>query len=232
MRLTLTLTFLVLVTSCVAQKFTLNVSSGIGTYTMKDLKAFQKGIKAQFPFEPTVTDEFPPYFFYELSSFARPGKMFFFGFGVTYGSTGGRVQYHDYSGYLRADQLLKYLNVSVPVGVSTDLNEKVSIQFDLRPTYTMTSAELRFEQEVVGTYEDERVKFNSETLAVQPGFLLMRKFNRFGVHAQASYYASLSQGKMYLKENSDLFLVDDNDKPLYTHWDGVRISLGLSLWLR
>ena len=232
MRFYITFLFFIFVSSCVAQKFTLNISSGVGTYAMKDLKAFQKEIQKQFPFKPTITDEFPPYFFYELSSFVRPGKTLFFGFGVSYGSTGGRVQYRDYSGYLRADQQAQYLNVSIPAGVCVDVNEKLVIQFDLRPTYTMTTAELRFEQKIVDTYEGEHLKFNAEAIALQPGLLLMRNFKRLGIHAQASYYATFYNGKMYLKENQELFLINDNDKPIHTNWDGVRVSLGLSLWLR
>jgi hypothetical protein len=198
---------------------------------MNDLKKFQLEMKKQFPFEPDITDDFPPYLFYEASCHLRHDRGLVTGLALSYGSTGGRVQYRDYSGYLRTDQILRYLNLSAPLGFGFDPGERTSIQFDLRPTYTMTFTDLKFEQEVAGNHQTESHRFKSQNIAVQPEFAMMRRINQFGIHVQASYYITVVKGKMYYKENDEAYLVGNDDKPLYAGWDGVRLSFGVSLVL-
>jgi len=216
---------------CAAQRFLVNVSAGVGTYSMTDMKTLQSRLKEQLPAKATVTDEFPSYFNYEASGHWLAGKSFFTGVAVAYGSTGGRVQYQDYSGYIRADQLLKYVNLSAPVGFAIHPKEMLSIHFDLRPTYAFTITDLKFDEEVLSLRESQTLRFTSSNIAVQPGLMLIRTIRQFAVHAQASYYVTVVKGKMYYKENNEAFLIDTNNDPLYATWDGLRLSLGVSLFV-
>ena len=220
--------FLWITFSSAAQQITLRASIGGGTYAMKDFKAFQTEIKNQFPVKATITNEFPPYLFFEASGLAHFAKSFFAGIALSYGSTGGRVQYRDYSGYLRADQLLRYVNLSLPLGYTHSIRENLTVSFDLRPTYTRTMAELKFEEDIQGNYDLNKSRFKSESIAIQPGVVLERRMNKFGVHAQLAYYQTLVKGKLYYEENKDYHLVSNTDEPYYSNWDGVRLSVGVS----
>jgi hypothetical protein len=212
-----------------AQQITFNLSAGVGTYAMRDMKNFQLAMKNAFPFEASITDEFPPFLFYEASAYIKPTNRFFTGISVAYGSTGGRVQYRDYSGYLRADQLLRYINVSGPVGFDFEVGDKILLYVDLKPTYTITFADLNFEQEIGGDREGVKHQFQSQTVAVQPGFWLLRRIGQFGLHGQLSYYIPVVKGKLYYNENNNAYLIGNDDKPLYAGWNGVRLSLGVSI---
>jgi hypothetical protein len=224
--------FLLTFLSAGAQEIELNLTMGVGTYAMHDLKNFQSDMRSRFPFKPAITDDFPPYLFYEFSGHWKSDGIFFSGFAIAYGSTGGRVQYRDYSGYLRADQLLQYVNLAVPMGLSFGAGKNMQIRLDLKPTYTRTFANLKFEQDVAGEYAAQDNHFTSYSVAAQPGIWLMRRINRFGIHAQASYYVTIVNGKMYSKENDSAYLVDSNNsKPIYAGWDGIRLSLGASFVL-
>lgn len=216
---------------CAAQRFLINVGAGVGTYSMTDMKTLQSELKEQLPAKATVTDEFPSYFYYEASGHWLAGKSFFTGLAVAYGSTGGRAQYQDYSGYIRTDQLLKYVNVSVPVGFAIHPKEMLSIHFDLKPTYTFTITDLKFDEAVLSLREVQTLRFTSSNIAAQPGLMLIRTIRQFAVSAQASYYVTVVKGKMYYKENNEAFLIDTKGDPLHATWDGLRLSLGVSLFL-
>jgi hypothetical protein len=227
MRTVLTGFILLLSFSAAAQRVVVNVSGGGGVYSMSYLKKFQANIREQFPFEPNTTDEFPPYFFYEASCYWKPGSLFFTGFATSYGSTGGRVQYRDYSGSLSADQLLKYVNLSVPLGVVLHSGKNMPVYLDLQPTYTLTFTELKFQQNVLTQNFTQSLRFTSANIATQPGIMVLRRINRLAIHAKAAYYVTLVKGKMYFKDDKAAFLTDGND-PVHATWDGLRLAFGLS----
>jgi hypothetical protein len=222
--------FMLISFSAAAQEITFNASIGGGTYAMKDFKTWQTGITEQLAFKATITDKFPPYLFYEGSCNVIWENSFFAGFSFAYGSTGGRVQYRDYSGYLRADQKLRYMNFGMPIGFHLNILENLTLGFDLKPTYTRTFADMTFEQEVLGSHSIQKVSFKSESLAVQPGVFITRKIGRFGIHAQASYYLTVKKGKLYYKDDDQFYLLN-NGKPVYATWDGARLSIGASFFI-
>jgi hypothetical protein len=214
--------------SLYAQQFIFSVDAGIGSYKMNDMKKFQAELKADFP-SLTVTDEFPPYVYYQGSCQITLTGSFFTGLALAYGSTGGRTQYRDYSGYVRADQVLQYLNVSTPIGYRFAITEKLNLSFDLMPTYTLTMANVRFEMDVADEYTLDEFDLRSQSFAIQPGILLMRKMGRFGIHAQAAYYQVLVKGKMYSEQNQNAYLVGNDGEPLHAGWEGLRLSVGASI---
>jgi hypothetical protein len=218
--------------SATAQQVAFTLDVGIATYAMKDFKELQEEFANQYVFTPSITDEFPPYLYYEGSCQINLTTEFFTGVSLAYGSTGGRVQYRDYSGYLRADQKLRYINLSIPIGYRVKIRENMTLSFDLKPTYTNTTADLLFEHEVLGNHESTKFTFKSQSFAVQPGILLARKIGRFALHAQASYYQSIVKGKLKYKEDESLHLTNNQNDPVYAAWDGVRLSLGAFFFIR
>jgi len=225
-RLHLLVLFLLLSFPVAAQKITLSLNVGVGTYAMNDFKKLQKQLQSQNYLNPTITDEFPPYLFYEGTCHAALTSSIFTGVSVAYGSTGGRIQYRDYSGYVRADQSLRYINVSIPVGYRFNIGEKLTLGFDLKPTYTQSHVDIAFEQQIAAEYEKEEHKFNSKSFAIQPEIFLMRKFGRFGIQAQISYYQGVKQGNLYYEDDTDAYLIDDRDDAIYAGWEGLRLSIG------
>jgi hypothetical protein len=227
-RVRLVVIFFLLCLTASAQEIRINLAIGGATYAMGGFKRYQQEIAQQFGFEPTITDEFPPYLFYEFSADVNWTRSFFSGVSVAYGSTGGRVQYRDYSGYRRADQLLRYINFAIPIGFRVNPSENFTLSFDLKPTFTRSDADLVFEQEVLGNHQSQTVGFKSQSVAVQPGVLVMRRIKSFGIYAQLSYYQTVVKGKMFLKENEDYYLEVNSNNPIHADWEGVRLSLGVS----
>lgn len=220
--------FVVMTLPATAQKITVNVGIGVGTYAMNDFKQLQKEIEEQFIDESTITDKFPPYVFYEVSGNIALVRSFFVGAALAYGSTGGRVQYRDYSGYLLSDQKLQYVNISFPAGFRFKLRENLTLSAELMPTFTRTMAAIDFQQEVLGDRSATTYSFFSEALALQPGIAVTRKLKRFGLHARVGYYQTIVKSKLFYKDLPEAWLVDNDEEPVYPSWNGLRLSLGVS----
>lgn len=232
MRHYLTVLFLLTLYSCTAQQMVFAVNAGVGDYDMKDLELFLKQSSGQTPISLALTEDFPPYFFYEASCFRETRYKLFYGALVTYGSTGGREAYRDYSGYLHEDLLLHYFDFGLPVGLVFHARENLVVHLDLQPTYTMTRSLLNVEEHVGAYHESGRLHFHSGSFAAQPGVSLLRKFQRMALQLNASYYITAINGKLYSKEYDGGYLINrENDDPLYAGWNGVRISIGASLTL-
>src|SRR5258708_40338556 len=93
----------------------LTLNSGIGTYQMGDLKTLQDNVLKSMPVKAQVISSFPAYWFYELTATNVKGK-FVMGGSISYGSSGGRLYYSDYSGSLWYDQLSSFYSVTTMLG--------------------------------------------------------------------------------------------------------------------
>ena len=89
-----------------SQRLSLALESGIGYYRMSDLKVFNSNLIGVLPFDASVTDDFPPFWYFKFPlqySFRK-----FVSAGIVYStlSTGSRVAVSDYSGEFRLDMQL------------------------------------------------------------------------------------------------------------------------------
>src|SRR5690349_7378901 len=80
-----------------------------GSYSMTRMKQFQQDLinrTHQSGLPLFAVNSFPAYIGYSLSGGVTRNKITV-GFSLGYNSTGGRLDYEDYSGYLIADQLMR-----------------------------------------------------------------------------------------------------------------------------
>jgi hypothetical protein len=230
MRITLILFYLHLSGYCLSQDegHYAVASSTFSTYSMNDLKDFQRDYIKSFGVGLKPVTTFPPYFGFgiEIGKVIKPTLSI--GFLLGYNSTGGRVDYQDYSGRVRMDQLLHCFSVGSIVKEKVNGSNKWPLYISLAASWVHTRMGIDSEVIVGDVKEVDGLDLYSNNLGLYPAFILRRDINSlFFFQASAGYEVQLS-GKVFLKDNNDgAYLTTSSGDPFQIRWDGLRISLGL-----
>lgn len=150
------------------QKFQLYGSVGVGSYQYNDLKTFFEEQRAKMQVDAKVVNNFPAYVTFSGGARVKL-KTISCGLEFSYGSTGGRIAYSDYSGYLLEDMVVNQYSFALtpsyqffekgPFKLSVGLDLRL-VQHDLRLQYL----------QLVGTTKvaDDRAKYKALTPAFRP----------------------------------------------------------------
>ena len=206
--------------------------AGYGFYSMSELKTFQEGLKSDFPVVLKTTESYPPYLYYEGSGQYIIRKRLPIGISITYGSSGSRIHYSDYSGEIFADQLANYVAIGLPVGWIFSSKNTWSFQLEMKPTISFNKLALKLQSKVANQQESEKLDFKSIDISIQPGFAITKRFGQVGLLFQTGYNIALSNGNLFLKEDDEYYLVQKNGDTVSTNWAGLRIAAGMSYTFR
>ena len=104
--------------------FALNV--GYATFKMTDLKQMQKEQLSYMPVDAKITNSFPGYLNYSIDAVFYD-STYFVGVLLGHTSTGGRINYTDYSGSITYDQLvtMNYNGLVAAKKIATDKDWKL-----------------------------------------------------------------------------------------------------------
>jgi hypothetical protein len=205
--------------------------AGYGTYSMDKLTEFRESVEKNFPVKSKTISSYPAYFNYEGGLVYEFKGNFFAGFIGGYGSSGARSYYSDYSGYLHADHLAKYISLNASVGLSQKLmNEKLLLHFDLRPGVTLTDLDIINKQKIGTQASDQHYEFKSINVVVQPTINATKKFGHLGLNVFAGVNINVICGKLVLNANNDAYLQDDDGNKVTADWTGLRVGAGISYY--
>jgi hypothetical protein len=194
---------------------------------MSDMKAFQEELHQDLAFDTRVTSSFPGYWFYELSLTSILPNNMVLGGNLSYGSTGGRIHYRDYSGEIGSDQRIHFFSLVPSLGTSfTGHDESWRFLVDLRPGMIYSKFQFDVYQRIGQTQDAKDLSFTSINFSVQPTVTVQKEFGRFGVHATVGYHATVVRGKLYLKDGGKAYLLDRKGDEVYADWSGIRLGVG------
>lgn len=205
-------------------------SIGYASYNQADLKEFQEDLLTEYPVDAKITESFPPYWHYDGSFDYLLNNEFIVGLVATYGSSGGRTHYEDYSGEIRNDMLLNYVSIGAVLGIVLNPEESQwQLSLELTPAISFSKMKLKFYNRV-GTEQDFRnYSFKSTNWTLQPSLHLTRKLKNFGLNLQAGYCGTIVKGDVFLDGGYGAYLVNDSSgEKIHIDWSGFRIALGLS----
>lgn len=205
-----------------------SVRAGYGFYSMSELKTFQEGLKSEFPVSLRTTEAYPPYLYYEGSFQFIIRERVPLGISVTYGSTGSRLHYSDYSGEIFADQFVKYLAIGLPVAWIFPSKNTWSLQVELKPNISFNELALKLQSSVANQTEAEQLDFKSMDIGIQPGFAIIKRFGPVGLLLQAGFNIGLMNGELFLKKDDAYYLTQRNGDHVSTDWTGLRIAAGIN----
>ena len=223
--------YLVLLISAPAvAQVNISLSTGYSSYSMKEMKSFQKELQADFPEGSRVTETFPDFLYYDLAVTTEISDQFILGGFIRYGSTGGRIHYSDYSGEVRGDQLIQYVSLGSPLGMNIYKNEEksFSVHADLRPQLSYCFLNLEFYSRLDTQDEAQSLKFTAFNVSLEPGFTAEKYIRHWGINFFAGYHLNLVKGNLMFKEIDQAYLQNKDGDPVHVSLSGLRISLGIS----
>lgn len=231
MKITLLLFCLFLSECCVSQEagYYGIFSSTFSTYSMNDLKEFQQDYIESSGVELKTVTSFPPYFGFGIEIGKVTTPTFSIGFLMGYNSTGGRVDYQDYSGKVRMDQLLHCFSLGTIVRSRINQSNTWPLSISLAGTWVHTRMGINSEVIIGDMNQVDGIDVYSNNFGLHPALVLRRDINSLiFVQASAGYEVQFS-GKVFVKDNQDAYLTTSSGDPLQIRWDGLRLNLGLGI---
>ena len=209
---------------------------GLGSYKMKDLKAFNQTYTGQLPFEVKQTDNFPPWLYFRFNVGINWDRI---ETGLSYSSrsTGARYTVEDYSGKYTLDNRIHaegpgfWLNYVINPGKR--LRFLISSELGLYFSKLNMDEYLHLsDQSII----DESFRFISRNIYWEPGFKSHFDMDPLVIEAYLGYcLQSGKNGLVYLGSMGEGDLTHYGS-PVAPGWGGIRVSMGiqvnLSKWVK
>lgn len=207
------------------QQFEFRPSLGVGNYSMSDFKDLLRQSVTNSPFNLKTTEDFPPYYFYELDFIYYPKHHFGIGLSTGLFSTAGRNHYADYSGSFREDINVLAANAGLLASYKSSIGKNYFCQLEVASgiKYSDLSTEDEF---ILGEFKQENLhNYWSWGWWIEPQFRIGRTFlNKYTCSFFAGYEYNLESK---LKEDA----IIDTDYWTNIDWSGIRAGISLSFIL-
>lgn len=211
------------------------ISTGIYTFSMGDMKSIQSQILNESEVRLEPVNEFPPFWAYNVTlAFEQKGIdgiISYIGGEVDYTSTGGRLSYSDYSGSYHFDQILKRFSI----GGFYRAEKKIGSRYFLGAE---VGASLFFSNTLFESYlllsgniiDNTNIKFSSYGLNGK--VFLLQKFNiskRLYLINKVGFQLDIYESKLNLESDPNAYLNNSKGNPAKSMWTGLRGTLGLGI---
>jgi len=219
------------VVSVSAQKFEIQPRTGVGFYSMSDLKDFQKLSVPKLGVDIQCVETFPPYFFYEADMVLHTSHSWGFGLTAGFYSTGARNHYADYSGSYKADFLTSAANLGGMFLYRRNILNHTFIDVKLASGIKYSQLSIN-EVGIIRTDTEEKdYKFQSYSGWIEPEIKIGQIiFNSFTVGGFVGYEYNW-KSKLHYKEDNDLYLMRNPDNYVKIDWSGLRAGIFVSYLL-
>lgn len=205
-------------------------STGLAGFNMKEMKKHQSELKVQFPTDVKIIKSFPAFWFYELSLTGKITNRVRIGGAIGFTSTGGRMDYRDYSGEIECNQLTTAWVTAIQSEVLLNANKKLPIYFTCKTGAAFGRYDLDISVELNNDKHSDNFKFHSGNLFIEPGIMAHKHIvGTLSATLNAGYNINIFKGKQKLVDNNDLFLLDNSGNEVRLDWSGFRTAVGLSI---
>lgn len=219
--LTIILLILIYPTINLAQKTKFEVSYGIGTYSMNDLKSLNNFRLEKLPVKGKITDDFPPQPFESIKLTTQIHNRFVAGLTGSHNTTGSRVNYKDYSGEYKCDQLLTSYAPGIVIGMKL-YDAIIDVSINANATYSFTKLKI---EETLMT-ETTKNSFTANSLSILPEIKIAYSVKQFELSINTGYLYDF--GADFLTSNGTEIIKTSNSKQkISSNWSGYRFSLNL-----
>lgn len=210
-----------------AQEFVPSVGIGYSTYSMKSMRNFQEEFAKGFPVNAEVLQDFPAYINY-WGSLTMQYDDVSMAIVVGHTSTGGRIYYQDYSGYIGVDNLVSMTYAGLTPGFVLPAG-KYKICPGANVFAYFNKLDVKSFVQVGDNYDEDHSRFKSLTLTLGPYLDIRRQVGKFMFAANLSANFPVFADKLYFEGTKAQYLVDNKDKPVTI--GGAQLRAGLSVGL-
>lgn len=204
----------------------LSFATGLGSYSMGDLKSMQKDFTTYYQVKTDVNSDFPPYAYYEGSFSFSYSPKFYSEIFVGYGSTGGRVSYADYSGQAAMTHKVNYTSITGSFGFRWQ-QRNFEFQCVLRTGTILSTLKIDQFENIGGNRWTHQGKYTCEAFVFEPNFRVTRFSGPFGIFAFAGLNAT-SGGEFESVDTVDYITTPIGFYVVGADWSGLRIGVGVT----
>lgn len=213
-----------------SQEVKIGVETGIGTYSMSDLKKINSEVQKLYPFDTKIVSDFPPYFYYQPVFILKSGKISI-GLVYSYQSTGSRVSAKDYSGEYRFD--MKVHSSSPGIYTDVDMWSKHEFSLSVYLTSKATFSELRTSEYFMlldSLLTNNISKYRAINYNFEPGISLTRSVSHFTFGINAGYSIDFWEKSFHNAANKEIILINpETQKKVKPKWCGFRFGLSVMI---
>jgi hypothetical protein len=211
------------------QNYRIGFQTGLGSYSMTDLKSLNNYVIRSTPFNDKVIADFPNYLYY------KPEVKFEFndfrlGATTSFHSTGSRVSLKDYSGEYLFDTKIKSYGISLTGDLIINPGKTRLVNFLLTSETGLLFSFLEMEEKfnlLEQIESDDSYNYSSHNYFVQPGIALDFNLPYVGVQLNLGYLIQFGKNSFVDSEKNYLGV---NNNPVKPNWDGFRY--GLTIYYR
>ncbi len=210
-----------------SQNLVLGASSGVGSYSMADLKSLNDAIKPSFDCQ--LVSDFPPYLYYQLSFFLDE-EEYSFGLFYTFQSTGSRISARDYSGEYYLDMQVQSNNVGFYAAMNLLQKSKCQLSVYAKPGIAFSNLDIREHFTLLDTVlVDGNAGFRATSFFLEPGIgFSYRVIPSLGIGINAGYFLQVGGQNFHLPGEKDYVLgIPDTGKEVKPNWSGYRVGISL-----
>ncbi len=204
------------------------------SFQMNDLKNFQNNLFTNSPVPIEKVTSFPPYFGIRLSGSKLFNNQTEVGLTLSYASTGGRVQYKDFSGNITGDQLSNSFSVGILARKYVYNNNKLRIGLAASISPEFTSLTLKNSIQINSSISQSVDEFNAFGIVTIPSVIGKYSLNEsLFLTAEIGYHLTIQQNTFRWSKNQDIeLIVGPNKTGVKPNWDGVRVGIGIGYLLK
>lgn len=222
--LTIILLLIIYPTINFAQKTKFEVSYGIGAYSMNDLKSLNNLLLEKLPVKGKITDDFPPQPFESIKLTTQFHNRFVVGITGSHNTTGSRVNYKDYSGQYKCDQLLTSYAPGIVIGMKL-YDAIVDVYVNANATYSFTKLKI---EETLMT-ETTKDSYTANSLSVHPEIKIAYSLKRFELSVNTGYLYDFGANFLAF-DGRGLINNSNSGQKISSNWSGYRLALNLGYY--
>jgi hypothetical protein len=210
------------------QQMNAGFSTGLGLYSMADLKSVNVTLRP--PFDSKLTSDFPP-FLYFSPFYAVLIRQYAIGLTYTFQSTGSRISSRDYSGEYRLDMKVNSSNFGIYTAMNLLPAGKSRFSAYARPGIAFSNLRITEYLKVLNTvYTDDKFEFKAINFYFEPGLDYSYALTpSVSAGMNIGYYVQLGKNAFHLAEDSRYTLNNPGSgQPVKPGWSGFRFGLSLN----
>jgi hypothetical protein len=218
---------------CPQNSVILRLKGNYNFFSMSDETALQNDLLSEvntqgIPAE--AVESFPPYYGLEFQLLfiakSDPGKEYHVGLFFDQSSTGGRIDYKDYSGEIKVDQLFKAFSIG-PIGeITKDVGNNFNLAVALKIPLIFGSFKIKSESRLGTMTNSQEIDFSAFTVGLEPGISLSYLFHKVSIGINMDWLIAFPSSYT-LDSNSDLKLLNQSGDPVSIGMNGARFGLAL-----
>jgi hypothetical protein len=139
-------------------------------------------------------------------------------------STGGRIDYKDYSGEVKVDQLFSAYSLGFSGEMKIPLNNNFYLSPSLSIPLIFGSFKVKSDTRIGNSSTTQELDFNATSFGFQPGISLSYDYSHFTIGINASYLISLAT-TYTLDSNANAELLNSQGGKVTMGMNGVRLGI-------